>query len=131
MNQWGPPLELKTPSADKDEGKDELDCGDTSGSVAASPGDTLPGEMFTLNNIKEEPALETIIVKQTSNDSTNQYHDVSETEQTVAGAIPIEKIMSVTEEGSSVAMVRDMLGVIKAGTSVSSMSSKHWQLQLH
>ena len=125
MNQWGPPLELKTPSADKDEGKDELDCGDTSGSVAASPGDTLPGEMFTLNNIKEEPALET------SKTSTNQYHDVSETEQTVAGAIPIEKIMSVTEEGSSVAMVRDMLGVIKAGTSVSSMSSKHWQLQLH
>ena len=46
-------------SADKDqeEVEDELDCGDTSGPVAASPGDTLPGEMFALDNMMRQSRL--------------------------------------------------------------------------
>ena len=134
-----------------DAGKDEIDCE----IVSASPGGDLPGEMFTLDNIKEEPAAETGVrsvpgVEDTAVRSAPCTEDtaVVETlldtvetmvpgtspgdnteEQTVAGAINIERQVtseSVTEDSTGGAVSRDhgsLLGVIRQGTSVSSVSS--------
>ena len=133
-----------------DAGKDETDCE----IVSASPGGDLPGEMFTLDNIKEEPAAETGVRSVPGVEDTavrtapctedtavvETLLDTVETmvpgtspgdnteEQTVAGAINIERHQTseTVEDNTGGAVSRDhgsLLGVIRQGTSVSSVSS--------